>query len=218
MGRTGRLCDRLALILHWMRLASDPTRTSVPNETPLRVADFHSLRGAYISNLAAGGASVKTCQVLARHSTPSLTIGVYAKASPRDNKGTMDSLPDLSGSEPAPTTEATAARATGTKQRRICIRFPNYLSTGGDGAGRSVSTAVGSDDVMNNSDAVLLTDRSPLFESGVAGFCRLVSDAVESAGDGIRTHTEVPLRRILSPLRLPFRHAGCRQSPLRSQN
>ena len=46
--------------------------------------DFHAVRVAYITNLVTSGASVKTCQTLARHSTPSLTIGVYAKASLHD--------------------------------------------------------------------------------------------------------------------------------------
>lgn len=42
------------------------------------VVDFHSLRHTFITALVASGASVKTCQSLARHSTPSLTIGRYA--------------------------------------------------------------------------------------------------------------------------------------------
>jgi integrase len=43
-----------------------------------RVADFHSLRATFISVIVASGASVKTAQTLARDSTPSLTIGIYA--------------------------------------------------------------------------------------------------------------------------------------------
>ncbi len=42
-----------------------------------RVADFHCLRGSYISLIVSGDASVKTAQTLARHSTPSLTIGIW---------------------------------------------------------------------------------------------------------------------------------------------
>jgi hypothetical protein len=59
------------------------------------VVDFHALRGASISNLVSAGASVKTCQTLARHSTPDLTIGVYAKASLHGNSGVVEGLPDL---------------------------------------------------------------------------------------------------------------------------
>ena len=60
----------------------DLAAVGVPYQTPEGITDFHSLRGTYITRLVATGASVKTCQILARYSTPSLTIGVYAKASP----------------------------------------------------------------------------------------------------------------------------------------
>jgi site-specific recombinase XerD len=66
------------------------------------VVDFHALRAAYITNLVNSGASVKTCQTLARHSTPSLTIGVYAKASLHDVAGAVEALPDLTPPAPAP--------------------------------------------------------------------------------------------------------------------
>ncbi len=74
-------------------LKADLARAGIPYETPAGVCDFHALRAAYISNLVASGASVKTCQVLARHSTPSLTIGVYAKASLHDVQRAVESLP-----------------------------------------------------------------------------------------------------------------------------
>lgn len=70
-------------------LRVDLKAAGIPYETTSGYADFHSLRGVYISNLVASGASVKTCQTLARHSTPSLTIGVYAKASLRDIGGAV---------------------------------------------------------------------------------------------------------------------------------
>ncbi len=93
-------------------LRADLAAAKIPYETPSGVCDFHSLRGVYISNLVASGDSVKTCQVLARHSTPSLTIGVYAKASLHDVKGAVESLPDLTAT--APRTEAAALAPTGT--------------------------------------------------------------------------------------------------------
>jgi hypothetical protein len=45
-----------------------------------RFADFHSLRAAYITRLIRGGVNVKQAQVLARHSTAELTVGLYADA------------------------------------------------------------------------------------------------------------------------------------------
>jgi integrase len=84
------LPDRTAEVLR-----VDLEAAGIPYETPSGVADFHALRAAYISNLVASGASVRTCQVLARHSTPSLTIGIYAKASLHDISSAVDALPDL---------------------------------------------------------------------------------------------------------------------------
>jgi hypothetical protein len=45
-----------------------------------RVADFHAFRHTYVSMLVRSGASVKVAQELARHSTPTLTIGCYTHA------------------------------------------------------------------------------------------------------------------------------------------
>jgi hypothetical protein len=74
------------------------------------VVDFHSLRGDFISYLVSSGASVKTCQTLARHSTPTMTIGIYAKASLHDINGAVENLPDLSALKPRVET----LRMTGT--------------------------------------------------------------------------------------------------------
>jgi hypothetical protein len=54
--------------------------------------DFHALRATYISHLVSSGASVKTCQLLARHSRPSMIIGIYAKASLHYIQGAVESL------------------------------------------------------------------------------------------------------------------------------
>ncbi len=104
-------------------------------ETPSGVADFHSLRGVYISNIVASGASVKTCQVLARHSTPSLTIGLYAKASLHDIEGAVAGLPDPSGKARTPEAKA----ATGTFGKRASENPPLPVPYGGDGKGRNLS-------------------------------------------------------------------------------
>jgi integrase len=77
------------------------------------VADFHgATRHGYISAIVAGGASVKTAQELARHSTPVLTIGRYSHARLHDLTGALEALPDL---QPKPTdTQPQAMAATGT--------------------------------------------------------------------------------------------------------
>ena len=95
-------------------LRVDLDAAGIPYETPSGVFDFHAFRGVYISNLVASGASVKTCQVLARHSTPSLTIGIYAKASLHDIKGAVESLPD-----PTTAFEVRGLAATGTEGKPL---------------------------------------------------------------------------------------------------
>ncbi len=59
------------------------------------VFDFHATRHTFISGIVAGGASVKTCQELARHSTPTLTIGRYSHARLHDVKGALEALPEI---------------------------------------------------------------------------------------------------------------------------
>jgi len=77
-----------------------------------RVLDFHGTRHTYVSAIVAGGASVKTCQELARHSTPTLTIGRYSHTRLHDLTAALDALPDLT--PPATTTTANVIAATGT--------------------------------------------------------------------------------------------------------
>jgi integrase len=91
-------------------LRVDLEAAGVPYETDEGVADFHSARGTYISNLIASGASVKTAQELARHATSKLTIDVYAKTSLHDKRGAVEKLPDLTLTGP----DSEALRATGT--------------------------------------------------------------------------------------------------------
>ena len=91
----------------------------IDSETASGVIDFHALRGTYVTHLVSSGASVKTCQVLARHSTPSLTIGIYAKASVHDLTGAVESLPDLT--PPGRPSEALAA--TGTEPNPAATRY-----------------------------------------------------------------------------------------------
>ena len=136
----------------------DLAAAGIPYETPSGVCDFHSLRGVYISNLVSSGASVKTCQVLARHSTPSLTIGIYAKASLHDISGAVDALPDPTAQAPTPEVVA----ATGTSGRLINKRFALPLPYAGDGTGRELSVTGGSDDVNGKFDASILMVHNPL--------------------------------------------------------
>ena len=75
-----------------------------------RVVDFHSLRHGYVSRIVEGGASVKVAQELARHSTPTLTIGRYAHTRLHDLATAVNGLPIGETSDH----EAAALQATGT--------------------------------------------------------------------------------------------------------
>ena len=59
-----------------------------------RVVDFHALRHTFITSVVSGGATVKAAQELARHSTPTLTIGRYAHVGLHDLSAALDGLPD----------------------------------------------------------------------------------------------------------------------------
>ena len=75
-----------------------------------RVADFHALRHTYISRLVASGANIKVAQELARHSTPTLTLGRYAHVQLVDQTRALDALPATKASGP----NVAALAATGT--------------------------------------------------------------------------------------------------------
>jgi len=76
------------------------------------VADFHALRHTYISRIVRIGASAKTAQTLAKHSSVSLTLGRYAHAARFDLTAAVEALPSLLPK--GPDAEAHARAATGT--------------------------------------------------------------------------------------------------------
>jgi len=82
----------------------------LPVDAAGRVVDFHALRHTYISRVVESGASVKVAQELARHSTPTLTIGRYAHARIYDLASALADLP--AAHRLGPTDER--AKATGT--------------------------------------------------------------------------------------------------------
>jgi integrase len=85
----------------WIAEASDASERKRREESDFlrhtdsqgRVVDFHGLRHTFISQLVQTGASVKVAQELARHSTPTLTIGRYSHARKEDLAAALDDLP-----------------------------------------------------------------------------------------------------------------------------
>jgi integrase len=174
----------------------DLATAGIPFETSAGRCDFHSLRAVYISNLVASGASVKTCQVLARHSTPSLTIGVYAKASLHDIRGAVGALPDLSTTPP----EARSMAATGTESGSALTAQGQRA---GDVSCRDLTVVGGRDDVCNDSSPTFSMNRNSLKMTALDGPCR---DLTAPDGDDCERRDSNPhafRHRNLNPTRLP---------------
>ena len=73
-----------------------------------RYADFHSLRVTFATNLIAAGVDVKTAQELLGHSTPTMTLNVYAKTLRGSHRNAISRMPTFGGPRPM------QGRATGT--------------------------------------------------------------------------------------------------------
>jgi len=61
-------------------LDKDLKAAGVAKETSEGKIDFHAFRAVYVTLVVEAGATVKEAQELARHSTPNLTMNVYARA------------------------------------------------------------------------------------------------------------------------------------------
>ena len=183
-----------------------------------RVADFHSLRHSYIIALARSNAPVKVIQTLARHSTPSLTFGVYAHIGVFDQTAALEALPDLS---PPATPELEALAATGTDPAQgTRIDDHQWAAQGqraGDGTGRGLSVVGGDEHPKGGVDDLTSLEAGSLEKKGLDVSCRIESVPVGKV-PGVGFEPTHPCGRgILSPLRLPFRHPGLRLRPLRQE-
>ena len=147
-----------------------------------RVADFHALRHSYITALAMSNAPVKVVQTLARHSTPSLTFGLYAHVGLYDQTAALDALPDLTA--PDPTLETVEMAATGTGGPTHRKTFAPSLRPGGDGIGQELSVTVGSDAVNAVSSGPISLEHNPLEMQSLDACGRELSATVGTEGVG----------------------------------
>jgi hypothetical protein len=138
------------------------------------VADFHATRHTYISGIVAGGkASVKTCQELARHSTPVLTIGRYAHTQLHDITGALDALPDV-------TTTATPAPA-GPRPQELAATGTDGQQVGGGSAHNPPHRVVGTKGVAVEAAECSETG---LIVAECGGWNAACNGQESSAGDG----------------------------------
>src|SRR5262249_5190360 len=117
-------------------------------------ADYHALRHTYITALAKSNAPVKILQTLARHSTPTLTLGDYAHVSLYDQAPALEALPDLT----RPTSQTDAQAATGTDGTTHKQSLAPHLLRAGDVRGRNLPHT----DVLADSDVQTKMQSAPL--------------------------------------------------------
>ena len=80
-----------------------------------RVFDFHALRHQFISSLAAAGVHPKVAQILARHSTITLTMDRYTHLGLFDQTAALEKLPQLPMGKNGAKAEPLAATGTDNK-------------------------------------------------------------------------------------------------------
>ncbi len=93
-----------------------------------RVADFHSLRHMFVTNLARAKVHPKVAQALARHKTLAMTMNVYTHTLTGDLAEALEKLPAPPAPSSDPTIEAGTLAATGTDdaeagEQKACTLF-----------------------------------------------------------------------------------------------
>ena len=76
-------------------IRNDLDAAEVPDATDADIADFHSLRNTFISNLVAGGVHPNVAQQLARHSSITLTMDRYSHLGLIDMTAGLAALPTI---------------------------------------------------------------------------------------------------------------------------
>jgi hypothetical protein len=150
-----------------------------------RVADFHALRHSFITALAMSKSPVKVIQSLARHSTPTLTLGIYAHVGIYDQTAALDALP-VQPPATQPAAEPGTLAATGT-DGLISRSLALHLPYAGDGSCRPETVPVVTDDARAGPSGTDLAGRNPLEIGPLDAGSRPLSASVGSGGGGIRT-------------------------------
>ena len=133
------------------------------------VRDFHALRGAFVTALVKSGANPKVVQMLARHSTTELTLGIYAKLGAEEERRAVESLPSLD-------LETTGEVAAGTGTSDV---LPSCLPEPGtaEGIGRPPPAPATPSDGAKGRDSGVVDgggggNRTRVLESSCAGRLR----------------------------------------------
>ena len=134
-----------------------------------------------MTNIVASGATVKTAQELARHSTPTLTFNVYAHARLHDVASAVERLPDPFSSQ-----RPEALAATGTDP---LTRPRDHLAAQGQAQGDGNMRFVSDSDVMTESIRSCEDGSQPERGTEVDAFCRLGTGRMEARPVGFEPTT-----------------------------
>ena len=151
------------------------------------VADFHSLRHTFITNLARGGVHPKVAQSLARHSTITLTMDRYSHTLVGEHADALDVLPDLSANG-RQTVRATGTDDTkgGQKNLASCLALSERFSQTSvdfDGQGNAHGDNVVSlREPLENSGKTAICQRKPNGEGGIRTLGDLATTPVFETG------------------------------------
>ena len=151
-----------------------------------RVVDFHALRHTFITNLAQGGVHPKTAQSLARHSTITLTMDRYSHTGRDDEFRALSALPNLS----QPSSNGDSPAAEQNQKQSPSVSADCLLERG-----RFRDTSVDSERLKSSSST---NSKTPTKQGK--------NRENQVAPVGFEPTRPVKGQRILSPLRLPFRH------------
>jgi integrase len=162
-----------------LQAAGIPVRDSLN-----RVVDFHALRHTFITNLAQGGVHPKTAQALARHSTITLTMDRYSHSNRGDEARALSALPDLSGPRRPQPGRADASQSDAKSSASRSAELGGPEDSDGDLARLNGHSRGRPDKPVRHGKT---------------------SDSQVAPVGFEPTHPEEG-SRILSPLRLPFRH------------
>ena len=169
-----------------------------------RVADFHSLRHTFITNIVKGGASPKVAQNLARHSQISLTFDTYTHLSLHDGKAALNELPRLPDLD-SPDIESGRAVAlkTGTFDMPVDVAYkPAYkkLAKNADFGKNKLAlndTIEGAEMVGGNG---LGLNDNPLLEGHLGSPCHHLTAEKRRGRDSNPRYRYMPVRRFSKPL------------------
>ncbi len=153
-----------------------------PIDASGRVVDFHSLRHTYVSRLVESGASVKVAQELARHSTPTLTIGCYSHVRLHDLSAALANVPGPK-SPTTPTADVAAMLPTGTDGRSGFVSASTSASSRSANQGEPLRFHA----MTAGNNASARDARNPLHNADLDDSVRADASAGENRGRRIRT-------------------------------